>query len=322
MSGANIGTAAALPSYVEYGGVTTTPPPDLIQNAVLYGLFPLADRAAMAALCGKVFAAPSAGAIRCTPIADRLLLTFGRANKVVPEQPPYNQMGYATESQVAFWIPILLERRNPQQLFDRIGFAWFIPYMWVDNPLSLSGGREIFGYAKNWGATTLPGDDAAAPQSFNLCAFGGNFDSASASKMSQLINLGPLAAAANIAAPSLTERFEDWLFGGNRMGLIGNDFIQLVSDFIHVGTTSIFLKQMRSVVDGTRADFQQITQTKTSVVKLQSVTPITGAYQMSIQAMDSHPIATDLGVASQTLRAGFKMVVDFELQAGKVLWPA
>ena len=25
------------------------------------------------------------------------------------------------------------------------------PIMWVDNPLSLAGGREIYGYNKNWG---------------------------------------------------------------------------------------------------------------------------------------------------------------------------
>ena len=322
VSGSNLATAASLPNYVEYGGVTTTPPPDLIQSCVLYGFFPRADKGAMATLCSKVFEAPSGGVIRCTPMENRLMLTFGRANKVVPELPPYNQMGSATESQVALWIPVLVERRNAQRLFDTVGFAWFIPYMWVDNPLSLSGGREIFGYAKNWGTTTLPGDDAAAPQSFKLCAFGGNFDSAASSKMSQLINIGPLPAGANIAAPGVADRVEEWLFRGNRMGLIGNDFIRLVGQFIHVGTSSIFLKQMRSVMDGTRADFQQITRAETRVVNLQSVAPNTGGYQMIIQPLDSHPIAKDLGVTNQTLMAGFKVVMDFELQAGEVLWPA
>ena len=27
--------------------------------------------------------------------------------------------------------------------------------MWVDNPLSLAGGREIYGYNKNWGNINL-----------------------------------------------------------------------------------------------------------------------------------------------------------------------
>lgn len=37
-----------------------------------------------------------------------------------------------------------------------------IAYVCIDNPASITGGREIFGYAKSYGSVTLPGQSLAA----------------------------------------------------------------------------------------------------------------------------------------------------------------
>src|SRR4029077_7408059 len=52
--------------------------------------------------------------------------------------------------------------------------GWFIPGMLVDNPLSLAGGREIYGYNKMWGKIEVPAPGPAARMS--LEAYGGDFD--------------------------------------------------------------------------------------------------------------------------------------------------
>ena len=50
--------------------------------------------------------------------------------------------------------------------------GFFVPIMWVDNPLSLAGGREIYGYNKNWGQIGVP---KAVAQPMTLTSYGGDF---------------------------------------------------------------------------------------------------------------------------------------------------
>jgi hypothetical protein len=85
------------PRYVEYGGLATTPQPDLVEDCVLYGFFPKADRPKLVSLCDKVFAAPSNGAVKCIPLLDRVMLTFGRAARIRPRLKQFSKMGYANE---------------------------------------------------------------------------------------------------------------------------------------------------------------------------------------------------------------------------------
>ena len=42
------------------------------------------------------------------------------------------------EDQVAVWVPVL----GPD------GLAMFVAYIWLDNPMSMTSGREVLGYPK------------------------------------------------------------------------------------------------------------------------------------------------------------------------------
>lgn len=305
--------APTLPRYVEYGGVATTPQPDLVEDCVLYGFFPKANQANLQSLCDKVFAVPSKGAVKCLPLLDRVMLTFGRADRIRPQLPPFNQMGYGEEQQVAFWIPVEVVRTSGVQSFPRL--AWFVPYMWVDNPLSLCGGREIFGWAKNWGSMNVD-----PKKGFTLHAYGGNFNAGSSSGFRPLIETTPISAAASKPL-GLGVTVSEW-FLSEALSFVGNDIRDLFNLFVRPTTTPVvFLKQFRSVSNGLDASLQEITGAKTSLTNLKSLRPILSKYQLTLHNLDSHDITADLGVTNQTLSAGFELTMDFTLQNGITLWP-
>jgi len=305
--------APPLPPYVEYGGLATTPQPDSVEDCVLYGFFPKANLTNLQSLCDKVFAKPSNGAVTCTPLLDRVMLTFGKADRIRPQLPPFAQMGYGEEQQVAFWIPVEVSQKSKAKSFPRL--AWFVPYMWVDNPLSLCGGREIFGWPKNWGAMTVD------PQKgFTLQAYGGKFSSSSRSGLCPLIETTPISAAVS-KPPGLGVRVSEW-FLREALSFVENDIRDLFNLFVSpTSTPVVFLKQFRSVSNGLEASLQEITGAKSSLTVLKSLQPVPTKYQLTIHHLDSHDITTDLGVTNQTLSAGFEITMNFTLQNGITLWP-
>ena len=156
------------PSYVQYGGLTTVPGPFRCADAVIYAFFLKADATKLDAQCQRVFGESPGGHFGVTPVGSTVMLTFGSMNVNSlntgqdPElNVPYDQMGYSPEKNAAVWM---LTQSSKDM-------AVFVPAMWVDNPISLTGGREIYGFAKNWGTIGLAADETQ----FSLDVYGGDF---------------------------------------------------------------------------------------------------------------------------------------------------
>src|SRR5439155_1167057 len=153
----------ARPRYVDYGGLATCPSPVDCDDATLYSFILDADHGRLAALCERVFSAPSGGDLDLRPLGRHVMLTFGNVEQIKPQLEPWCQMGHVSERQVALWVPVVAVRsRQGRPIAMSLG--WFVPYMWVDNPISLTGGREIYGYNENWGWVELPMDGERASQ--------------------------------------------------------------------------------------------------------------------------------------------------------------
>jgi uncharacterized protein with NAD-binding domain and iron-sulfur cluster len=317
--------AATLPAYVNYGGLATAPSPVACEGATLYSFFLEGDHDRLAELCDRVFGQPSGGAVQLRPLGHHVMLTFGIVEKIEPQREPWSQMGYATERQVAFWVPVIaVERRGDREV--AVSLAWFVPYMWVDNPLSLAGGREIYGYNKNWGWIGLPANGAV--DRLTLAAYGGDYGKGRPSGRHPLIEVSR-AAAGEVKR------------GGARWGGLGElvDDARGVLRKLHAdsplelpdaifedimrrgGPPQIFLKQFRSVSDGERASEQQITDGTVTVNRI-SGRPLLSEFQFKLHHLDSHPVAAELGVADQATRLAFEIEMDFVLEDGRVLWQA
>jgi hypothetical protein len=199
--------------------------------------------------------------------------------------------------------------------------------MWVDNPISLASGREMYGFAKARGWMALP---AAGEQeaSFGLDVFGMNFDREEAPERRPLVRVTrgehvPELADAAFSALHDVGRHLRGLLSGHRDGSprVGVRFAEsLLRDVRAGGVQQVFLHQLRSVEDGTQAALQQVTQARYRVTSLRGA-PLEHEYTIALSALDSHPLATELGLVGELrTRLAYRTESQFELEAGRVVW--
>ncbi len=316
---------AGLPPYVDYGGLATCPSPVDCDDATLYSFFLEGDHDRLATLCDRVFTQPSDGQLDLRPLGSLVMLSFGRVEKIKPQLEPWSRMGFARELQVAFWVPVVAIR-SEGILPVAVSLGWFVPYMWVDNPLSLAGGREIYGFNKNLGGIKLPVDGGK----LTLEAYGGDFGGGEPAGWHPLIEVTPPTPS---PFGSSTSEWEDLdglvdvvrreLRGGQSdlVSLPGLDLPdQVFADILgSSGPPQIFLKQFRSVAGGKRASQQQITDAGATVKRIRGGR-LPGEFEFRQHHLDSHPIVEELGVQDQVTSLAFEVEMDFVLGDGRVLW--
>jgi uncharacterized protein with NAD-binding domain and iron-sulfur cluster len=300
--------------YVDYGGLSSSPQPDLCLGATLHGFIAKANMERLKRLCDQVFVEPSRGAVRCDPLSDLVIVSFGKIDKIRPQTAPFASMGYATEQNAAIWVPVAVFSREDGRT-KSVHLAWFLPYMWVDNPLSLVDGREIYGYAKQWGWINLPSPDSA---SFALDAFGNNFGSENQLIQKPLLRVychdektkqAPVARSVENLRSALDRMSEN----------TAPEFGQFLLDSLHLNIPQIFLKEIRSVSNGSEAELMQITMASATLKQVRKL-EFLGTHSLVVYPLDSHPLAAQIGLADQRLNVGYKIDMDFELENGRVLW--
>jgi hypothetical protein len=250
------------------------------------------------------------------------MLTWGQIARVVSQTPPYDQRGGVAEPQVAVWIPVVM--LDPTSARER--FAMFIPYIWLDNAMSLATGRELFGYPKSWGGLTFPKDGDPAPV-WKVDAFGLNYAPDALAEIHPLLEVvrtGDIVEAGVNDLRSLEELARDMaghLFAG---GSVLDDVeltADIVDDIADHRMRGVFLKQVRDVRDGLAAALQQIVEADYTIRRLEAG-PILAEHKLTVHPLDSHPVGTELGLKDQTLGLAYRVEMDFDVGAGRVLWDA
>ena len=143
---------------MERGGEPVTRHPFDARGARLMVFALPCDAQRLQRLCDRTFAAPTEGAETYVPLGESVYVAFASIAELRSAEPPDDGLGSVAEREVAVWIPVYDTRR------DRT--AWVIPYIFVDAPAPLLGGREIYGFPKQ------PADVACRPNgsSFELRA--------------------------------------------------------------------------------------------------------------------------------------------------------
>jgi hypothetical protein len=319
--GSTARTRAARPTYIDYGALMTPPAPFRSLNTKLWGFWAKADADRITALCEKVFTEPTRSAVECRPLGGDVMLTWGSIARVVSETAPYDRYGGVAEPQVAIWVPVALR--------DRPGadwrFAMFIPFMWLENPMSLAAGRELFGYPKSGGWPQFPPD--AGPQEWKLEVFGLDYAPDALAARHPLLEVvqgeGALEAAAvdlrslaDVARHTANQLFDDRrVLGDIEVGA------SMLVDLLEDRLPNVFLKQFRDVRDGLGAALQQVVEADYKIVRLEA-SPLSGEHNLTVHHLDSHPVSTELGLDDQKLGPAYKVEMDFDVGAGRVLWDA
>jgi hypothetical protein len=321
-STAHNGAARPLPEYVDYGALMTPPAPFRSLGTTLDGFWAQADPDRLERLCRKVLAAPSGDRVTARPIGHHVMLTWGSIARVVSQTPPYDQRGGVAEPQVAVWVPMVV--LDPTSDVER--FAMFIPYIWLDNAMSLATGRELFGYPKSWGSLGFPDPAAPAPR-WSVDAFGLDYAPdalAAIHPLLEVVRTGTVEEAAVNDLVSLEELARDMashLFVGS--DVLGDlELLAGIADDVHDHRMrGVFLKQVRDVRDGLGAALQQIVEADYTILRLRAK-PVLAEHRLTVHALDSHPVREELGLESQTLGLAYRVEMDFDVGGGRVLWDA
>jgi hypothetical protein len=314
-----------LPRHVEYGGLITCPSPFQSLATTLWGFWADADGRKLDELCARVFSEPSGGEVDYRALGSHVMITWGRIRHVIPETPPFDRRGSVVEDQVAVWIPVARVRDGEDEAVAE-SFAMFVPYIWLDNPMSLATGREVFGYPKTFGWPAFPAD--SGPLRLGLDAFGLNYGEGEQAARHPLLEvvqddddegfadeLEGVFDAARHAVGHLFDRSGDGepVVPGLRL------VRELASDLAQNEVAAVFLKQFRSVEDGLGACLQQITEARFKIEKLQA-RKLNGRYDLTVHPLASQPLEQELGLQSQRLRLAYTVEIDFLVGAGRVLW--
>ena len=310
--------------YREYGGLASVPGPFRCSDATVTVLALPADPGAVAALCATALAG-SDGTSPYRPLGSFVLLTFG-AMTVRSESgatsplfgSAYDAMGSSTERHVAFWVPMAATHRaHHVEVLDRV--VLFTPVMWVDNPVSLVGGREIYGINKQWGTPVVT---AGAAPGCTLEVFGGDFGREEASGMQLLLEVAPRPGSHPVEAAG--RAVEDvGRAAADAIGRLLRGEVTLPDgDFVHQVASALQGRRMAQVTarqfrvpTGNGADGSPVELVElTSTFHAASAHLVAHGFDVTLHPVASHPVARMLGLAA-TQRVPFAVEVkaDFTL---------
>jgi hypothetical protein len=286
-------------------------------------------------LCDRYLNEPSQGMLHYVPVFPFVFLAFTQAKRLSGIAPSYHHLGWSPEVEVAvFVLTASLKRQVSPPEVDHL--AWFVPYIFVDNPLAVTWGREVHGFPKELGWIEMP-VDRQVPDRLTLDAFAlRTFSPYSRLTRLRLLAVnregangefpgGPLLGAPTWTSPlgalrPLAER----LFGDKSPPLLGKSFFQTtLAETTRWDVPQVFLKQFSAVEDGERACYQAIVESSLRVTNFRGARLLPGAYQFRLFPCDSHPIDGDLGL-SETQPSVLSYWLDFDgiLEFGRTVWEA
>jgi hypothetical protein len=211
-------------------------------------------------------------------------------------------------------------RTRHTRLIDQV--SMFIPAMWVDNPVSLLGGREIYGIAKQWGFPTITGGHRP---SCSLDVYGGTFSADAAAGRMRLFDLMPRATGAHLPPTPVSplgdvptkghDGYLHRLLQGTvtlpSLSLLREVMTSLAGHHLHQVGARQFRTPKGNGTVGTGVELVEATSTFTHLeTKLLHHTS-----DFTLQSLESHPLHRTLGLGSQTVHFGVEVTSDFTLQA-------
>lgn len=143
------------PKYVEQASGQAFNQPYEIKGTKMYGFVIEGSIAKLQDICDKFLNNPNNGHIEYRPASPYILLTFNNIDSLSSIYAPDHEKGTVTEKEAIFWMLTVVGKRvGPLFIAERL--AWFLPYHYVDNPITLVTGREVNGFFKQLGKLQIP----------------------------------------------------------------------------------------------------------------------------------------------------------------------
>jgi hypothetical protein len=297
-------------------------------NSFLYAT----DQKKLQDVCDKWFNIPSNGQVHYQPLLPVVLVTFADYQKSGPDVIPYKDWGYVKYREVIFSIfTVRLIKKGKVWLTDHVGAL--VPYIFVDDPLVMAAGREVYGMPKMMANIQIPEklDGSTLPQ-FSI-------DTLSTLKFNPNTPFHNMPIAAIKQEKGSDEekpphRWKDMetafkelkhlIFGGDHITL--PDFkllVEIEQIFLEQKLPFSSLRQLRSIDSSDTAAYQSIIDFYARMKRFDGAGLLHGNYPLELPENALFPIAEDLGLKNgQLADAAFWLEWDFNFETGTEVWNA
>ncbi len=316
--------------YIQRGGEQAFAPPFEQTGTKLKGWLLPADLAAQQATVDRYLNAPMGGQSGFTYRALMPAVLFAIAPIAATRSltEPDSGYGYTPETDVAFWM-LVGRGHESGGSWHLDALLWFLPYVFVDVPMTMATGREVYGYPKELAYLTWPAgpNDALVLRAETMVLPVYSPDT-------KLVRAPIIEVKRTSGEPSLLEGL------GAELGSLTAAFAHLglkedaevvkalASSLLKLEVPMVFLKQFRDVIDPLAACYQTIIESPARVSSFPIGWPTLREVAITIYDYASHPIASELGLGTPengaltlTIPIGVEVHFDFIVELGVQMWP-
>lgn len=315
---------SATGDYVEFGFRSSYPGPFQCRDADMQMLVLQGHAERIESLVRRTLTEPAGGAVEYRPLGGRVILLYGY-NLVRSGEPPWDGYGAVAETLASFWVPVWAGHSRAGR-FHAERLCMTIPFLLVDNPMSLVTGREVYGFSKALGRFTTEGERLL------IEGYGGPHDATAVAGWHDLLELAPVGDESRAEAKPLGGSAElthalarELIDGYEQESLEQPGGVQLTEELCGLTRQGngnlVFLKQFRDAAAQSRACYRAVVEAPARTLHISANRPLR-EWDLTVHSLDSHPIVDELGVRSQ--RSRWSAHLDefaFDVLAGEVVGP-
>ena len=267
--------------------------------------------------------------------------------QVYSTNPPDREKGYSLENDVAFAVCLAAFRKGVGDVRVIDHFAFTFPFVLVDNPITMTTGREVFGYRKSYGTYEfLPNTQMPIAASTPVMT---EYKPTAEQCLREVVRIGGLidelelvpghsleADIDHMLASDLEEeqsflgRLEEKLLGEGTKWLLRHNvdardlFRALIRELMKFRQLNVaFLLQLRDITDPDTAAYQALLESPMRIDKIGIPLPIRRA-DITLSDYHSYPIVSNLGIICDSNyvvkpKLAFTVSMTFQLMNGRVI---
>jgi uncharacterized protein with NAD-binding domain and iron-sulfur cluster len=312
------------PPYIYTSGSPVQHTPMHLNASDMYGFFIKGDLAKLQATVDATLNRVAANQMLFQVISPYIMLTFTRVQHAQSSFPADHNKGWGKEVDIIPWIMVgQIEKNNG---VTKLHHVFFYPsYTWVDVPMAISIGREVFGYPKNICKFSMP-EPGADPLAFKFSSEGWEpYSPETQLDIHPLIEIAatntekahrPLLGFLDVLGEGLKIlRAEQDLFALDEAGLE-----DLESLLLRPRIDQIFLKQFPDA-SGLKAVYQAVVVAPATIDKVYSAKLLGYTYECTLHKFDTFQLDETLGLqlGTQPVLLPFHINMDFTVEAGEEL---
>lgn len=324
------GLSSKQDGYIERGGSLVLRPPITLHGATVDSFVIRADREQLQAVVTRDLEQVVSAGLRLRVPLGIASVVCARIARAASEHPLDRKKGYMPERDFGVWIPVLVYRDGPGRRWPKY-VGVYQPYLFIDNVVAMTSGREAFGYHKQTATLSAPEDEGESTftvKALAIEAFNDADPSNVTGRVQEIFSVQPLDdkvditdfplgrdEAADAMGDAITAAFEDDLKDADDLGFTR----QALFRALFPAVKQVMLRQLPELADQRAAAIQEVVSWDARVTNFVGAA-LLPRHQATFQALDSHPIARELGLASTSNTvAAIRMKYDFRVETPELL---